>query len=129
METRHSKTVHLSLSLFSNTILFIQACMQGMLRRDNPAYLTTSIIKLKLPFLLPHSFTIHTVVPTLSHTNTDLIHLGMFTSWRQQKRPKAASEIRALSLFLSLNIHCLHTTDSAQFVCAVFCEGSSSSVS
>lgn len=59
-------------------------------------------------FLLHNSHTIHSVAPALLHTNTDLAHIGMFTSWRLENRPTAVSEIRALSLLLSLNTHSVY---------------------
>lgn len=122
--------VKLSISLFHSHAQFFsfRHAVWDTLRPDTPVYLNTISANsyLHVFFFSHYSHTTQTVAPSLSRTNTDLIHASMFTSWRQQNSLKAVSEIRALSLLFSLNTHCLHTIGSAQFVCAALCEGSSS---
>lgn len=115
--------VKLSISLFhSRTILFSQACSLSYAASWHSSlsqYYLSYDCYLQVIFFPHCSHTTQTVAPSLSHTNADLIHASMFTSWRQQNSLKAVSEIRALSLLFSLNTHCLHTIGSAQLcVCS-----------
>lgn len=109
-ETHCCKTVHLAVFLSFSFTHTLQVCSYGMLQTETPAHLTTNFDHTLFAFYCTifNSCTIHSVAPALTHTNTDLVPTGMFTSWRLQNRPTAVNEIRALSLLLSLNTHTVY---------------------